>query len=146
MPTPEELEENVKLVRMLVGDTEGCMFYPMMEDEDILTFLKFEKWNVLRAAKRTAISIAFMLASVPTRERTYDSEVWNEHAKTYKSILDKFLDDTHSLNIPNDVIPYAAGISKSDVAAYRDAPDTNRSPLSQITHCNAWWTRINTIK
>lgn len=142
MPTPVEKEEYVKLVRILVGDTNSCMFYPMVDDDDILTLLELEKWNILRGAKRVAITIAFMLSSYPTRERSYDVEVWNEFAKSYKNVLDTFINDAHSLNIPNDVIPYAAGISKEDVSKYRGHPDTNRSPLSQITPCNEWWTKL----
>lgn len=142
-PTPEEIAEMVTLVRILVGDTPGSIFYPIMSDEDITAILKFENWNVLRAARRVAISIAFQLTSTSTRERSGDIEVWNSSAMEYQRVLNQFLDESNGANLPSDLIPYAAGISKSDVCASNNDPDKNRSPLSQITPCLAWWTRVD---
>ena len=140
MPAPENINDKISLVRILVGDTTGSIFYPMVSDGEIITMLNFEGDNILRSAKRIATTIAFLLSNHQTREKTYDIEVWNESCKAYKDVLDLFINDNSSLNIPNGLVPYAAGISESDYKGYRDNPDTRRSSLSQITHCGSWWT------
>lgn len=139
--TEEELEK-IALVRLLVGDVEASIFYPILTDEDIAKLLKLEGWNVLKAARRAAITIAFSLSSFPYRERTGNIEVWNNASIEYKKVLDMFIDESGAVNLPASLIPYAAGISKEDVARANCNPDRNRSPLARITPCLDWWTSV----
>lgn len=139
-PTEQELDDMIQIIRVLVGDTESSMFYPLMSDEDIISMLKVERYNVLKAAKRSATTIAFLLATSNTRERIVDIDVFNEASTAYKEVLELFIKDVGNMNLPNALLPYAAGISKEDYCKSIRNPDTKRSPLAQITPCNAWWT------
>lgn len=136
----EEMQDLIELVRILIGDTEGSLFYPMLEDKEIVSILKLEDCNVLRAARRAATTIAFLLATTATRERTGDIERFNEASTAYKAVLDAFLSESGSLSLPNHLVPYAAGISHADYCKSVNNTDTRRSPLAQITPCNSWWT------
>ena len=139
--TPEE-EAKVDLVRILVGDITQSIFYPIVTDEEIAQLLELENWDVLRAARRVATTIAFVLASTPYRERTGNIEVWNNASMEYKKVLDQFLKESGQSTLPALLRPYAAGISKADIDKYINDPDVQRSPLAQITPCLAWWTRV----
>lgn len=139
--TPEQ-EAKIKLVRILVGDTEGSIFYPALSDEEYYYILELNDWNVYRAARRIAMSIAFQLSGFTYRERTGDIEVWNNASLQYLKVLQLLLDDDSPVNLPADILPYAAGISKIDVNASNCNPDKNRSPLARISPCIAWWTNV----
>lgn len=141
-PTEQEIEEMVALVRILIGDVESSIFYPLLTDEDIEALLRLENYNVLRAARRAAISVSFFLSQSYQKERTGDIEVVNNASAEYRKVLDKFIDDYSQNALPADLLPYAAGISKADYCAYNNDPDTLKSPLEQITPCLAWWTRV----
>ena len=140
-PTPEQ-EQKMNLIRVLVGDTEGSMFYPILTDAQYYDLLQFEKWDVYRAARRAGISISLHLAQETYRERTGDIEVWNNASIEYRKALSDFLDNKGVTNLPSLIRPYASGISKADMCKYLNDPDTARSPLSQISPCVAWWTRV----
>lgn len=141
-PTPEEITEKILLVRILIGDLPASIFYPLLSDAEIEALLRLENWDVKRAARRAAISAAFYLSGWSTRERAGEIEVWNSAAVEYKKVLNQFLDESNALSLPDDIVAYAAGISKSDVCAHNNNPDTNRSPLARITPCLAWWTKV----
>lgn len=138
----EEQLEKIAMVRLLIGDVEGSIFYPILSDEEIVRYLILENWDVMRAARRAATTVAFMLSTVSYRERTGDLEVWNNASIEYRKVLEMFLDESGSANLPANLKPYAAGISVSDVEAANCNPDRNRSPLARITPCLAWWTRV----
>lgn len=137
--TPEEKELRIKQVRLLIGDTEASIFYPIFTDEEIQMYLELENWNVLRAARRAATGAAFILSTVSYRERTGDIEVWNNASIQYLRVLESFINDKGSFSLPEGIIPYAAGISKADVCAANMNPDRVRSPLAQIRTCDEWW-------
>lgn len=139
--TPEQ-EAKIKLVRILVGDTEASIFYPALTDEEYYNLLELTNWNVYAAARRAAMSIAFQLSGFSYRERAGNVEVWNNASLQYLRVLQMFLDDESPINLPPDILPYAAGISKMDVMMSNCNPDKNRSPLAQITPCVAWWTNV----
>lgn len=140
--TPEEIEDLVALVRVLVGDVPASIFYPVLSDEEILTILYMEKCNVKRAARRVAMSIAFFMSTTSYKERTGNIEVINNASLQYQKVLSMFLTESGYNNLPDDIVPYAAGISVRDICASRADRDLNRSPLAQITPCLAWWTDV----
>lgn len=143
IPTEQELEDKVRLVRILIGDVEESIFYPLLSTEDIVRLLILEDYNVLRAARRAAISAAFAISFFTYKERTGDIEVINNASLEYKKVLDLFLNEYNSFSLPADLKPFAAGISKTDACLYKNNPDSNLSPLAQITPCLAWWTRVD---
>lgn len=140
--TPEQ-QAKIDLVRILVGDTPGSIFYPSLTDEQYYAVLELENWDVKRASRRIAISISLILSQVSYRERTDDIEVWNNASIEYRKALENLLDDSGSISLPNGLNPYTAGISREDVCKYINDPDIIRSPLAQISPCVAWWTRMD---
>lgn len=140
--TEEEKKDLVALVRVLIGDVEGSVFFPILSDEEIESLLEIEDWNPMKAARRAAMSIAFMLSTNNYKERTDEIEVVNMAASEYRKVLSMFLDSSGSVNLPSDIRPYAAGISKSDYCKSTNSCDIRRSPLVQITPCLNWWTNV----
>lgn len=139
--TPEQ-QAKIDLVRILVGDSPGSIFYPVLSDEQYYAILELENWDVKKAARRIAVSISLVLSQVSYRERTDDIEVWNNASIEYRKSLENLLDDKGSINLPESLKPYAAGISREDICDQIMNPDLYRSPLAQISPCAAWWTRI----
>lgn len=137
-PTPEQ-QAKIDLVRLLVGDTPGSIFYPIMTDDEYYLILEFYNWDVMKAARRIAISISLKLSQTSTRERTGDIEVWNSAATEYAKALDAFLNDP--INLPDRIKPFVGGISKEQICEWNNNPDAVRSPLTQISPCAAWWTK-----
>jgi len=138
-----EQQAKINITRILIGDSTGSIFYPILTDEEYFAILELEHWDVKRAARRAGLSISMQLTMLPYRERTGDIEVWNNASLAYYKALQDFLDDSSPYTLPPDLIPYAAGISRADVEASNCNPDKNRSPLAQITPCTAWWTRVD---
>lgn len=142
--TPEQ-QAKIDLVRIIVGDAPGSIFYPALSDEQYYAILEFENWDVKKAARRIAISISLILSQVSYRERTDDIEVWNNASIEYRKALENLLDDKGSINLPDSIAPYTAGISREDICDYINNPDMVRSPLAQISPCIAWWTRLDRL-
>lgn len=136
-------EEDIYMVRLLIGDIPQSVFYPLLQDDDIVALLTLENGNILRAARRAAITAAFLMSTQNYRERCSDIEVWNNASIEYRKVLEAFIKESGEVNLPHNLKPYAAGISVADVNAANNNPDRNRSPLSQISPCIAWWTRVN---
>lgn len=141
-PTEEELEEMVLLVRLLVGDLQGSIFFPVMSDGEIEKILKLEKYNVQRAARRVAMGIAFYLTTTNYKERTGDIEVINNASIQYGRVLRDFIKDGGQKDLPDDLNPYVGGASIRDICRHINDPDVYRSPLVQISPCVAWWTDV----
>jgi hypothetical protein len=112
-----------------------------MSDEEYYAILTLYNWDVMKAARRIAISISMMLSMVNYRERTGDIEVWNNASIEYKKGLNQFLEE-NATTLPDGLLPYAGGISKADICANNSNPDFARSPLTQISPCAAWWTTV----
>lgn len=126
----------VEQVRLLCGDTVGSPFYQMLTDEEVQFFLDLNGQNVMAAARQAAISISMQLAGWTTRERTGDIEVWSSLSTQYLKALENLINDTSAGNLPNGLMPYASGISWSDMCANNANPDNVRSPLTQIQVCD----------
>lgn len=123
-------------VRLLIGDVPSSPFYQLFTDEEIQYFLDLNNGNIRLAARMAAISASFQLAGWSTRERTGDIEVWSSLSSNYLKALD-YLINNPTDNIPNGLIPWAGGISKSEVCANDRNPDTVQSPLNNIYTCDA---------
>lgn len=114
-------------VRLMVGD-----IYPDMEilsDSEYDYYLTKNNNNINRSAIDAAWAICFKLSRW-TRERTGDIEVYgSEWARNFKAVLLEFIRN------PNTVVslamPYAGGISKSDMAA-NDADADNARPEAYL--------------
>lgn len=127
---------DVEKVRVLIGDTEGSPFYQLFTDEEIQAFLDMTGGNVMQAARLAAIAASMQLAGWTTRERTGDIEVWSSLSTQYLKALENLIKDTSSATLPNGLMPYAAGISWSDVCANNNNPDNVRPALTKIQVCD----------
>ena len=132
--------DKVELVRILVGDTEGSLFYPALSDDQYQKILEMEGWSVRRAVRRVATTIAFQLSTYSTRERTADIEVGNSASTSYREVLDLLIrGGSDAFDLPELINVYAAGISIKDYCLSNNNPDKKRSALSQISPCISWW-------
>lgn len=126
----------IEQIRVLVGDTESSPFYPQLSDDQIQGLLDLSNNNIFAAARLAAISISMAIAGYSKEERTGDITVINDYARNYLRALDYLINSPISL-IPSGLIPWAGGISKSEVCANDRNPDTVQSPLNNIYTCDA---------
>lgn len=127
---------SVEQVRLLIGDIPTSPFYQLFDDESIQFFLDQNNGNVQLAARMAAISASFQLAGWSSRERTGDIEVWSNLSTQYLKALENLINNPIS-SIPNGMMPWAGGISWSDICANNNDPDNVRSPLTQIKTCDS---------
>jgi len=115
----------VEMVRFIIADSEGGKFYPMLSDEQIEDALVLYNNDIRKAASFCAGVVIRILAQKSTKEVYGDIEVWAEDRKLYLESL-KLLQNDPSITIPANFIPYAAGISVSDMGASSDDVDNPR--------------------
>jgi len=128
---------DIETVRLLVGDTSTSPFYQLFTDEEIQQFLDLNGGNVRQAARMAAIAASMQLAGWTSRERVGDIEVWSNLSTQYLKALENLINDISSASIPNGLMPYASGISWSDICTNNANPDNVRSPLTQIKVCDS---------
>lgn len=106
-------------IRLNVGDIWPDM--EMLSDEEYEYFLQLCENNVNRATMYAARSILFKIARM-VRERTGDIEVYGgDWFTNYMKALELILKDPNiSISL---AVPYAGGISVSDMEANRCNPD-----------------------
>lgn len=108
-------------VRLNVGDIWPDM--EILHDEDYQYFLDKNNGNENRASIDAARAILFALTRM-MRERTGDIEVYgSDWFNNYRKALEMLIKDPNlSLSI---AMPYAGGISRSDMCANDSNPDNN---------------------
>lgn len=126
---------DIEKVRLLIGDVSTSPFYMLFTDIEIQEFLDLNGGNVLQAARMAAIAASMQLAGYSTRERTGDIEVWNSLSTQYLKALQNLIDTPTGYTLPSGLMPYAAGISWTDVCANNNDTDNVRPPLTQIKVC-----------
>ena len=113
----------IEQVRLNVGDTDAE--FQILPDDTYQWLLDKYSNNVNRSSLDAAKFILFELTKFPTRERTGQIEVWNEWVNAYRKALELFIKDPNlTTMVP---MPYAGGISKSDMKA-NDSSDDNVRP------------------
>lgn len=119
----------IEQVRWRYGDTPVNPFYPVLSDEEISDSLSKFNNNVDSAVQECAQAAAFYMACRNNREYVGEVEIWNEAGKNYKEVL-KTLIAGFKGKIPNGVMPYAAGVSLSDIDSSFSDPD---KPIPALT-------------
>lgn len=127
---------DVEVVRLLIGLTPANPFHDYMSDEEIQWFIDYHSGNLVMAAQMAAISLSMALTSVNSREITGDIHVYNDISRAYVKALENFISDANSINIPNGIKPYAAGISYKDICENNSNSDNVRPPLVGIRICD----------
>ena len=127
----------VQRIRWIIADAEGGKFYPILTDEQIEDALETFNNNVLKTASFCAGAVIRELSQKSTKEVYGDVEVWAEDRKLYLESL-KQLQADPSIAIPSSFLPYAAGISVSDMetsAADEDNPKRSSYLYTNTTEC-----------
>lgn len=123
MPYTNDPQNNpVDRIRLNVGDIWDDMEY--LTDADYQYFLEAAAGNEKRATMDAVRAILFKLTRM-TRERTGDIEVYGgDWFSNYMKALQLILKDPNiSISL---AVPYAGGISRSDMQANRCDPDNFR--------------------
>lgn len=109
------------------------MFYPLFDDEEWEYFLSQKNDDPLQAARLAAGAAYFKFATYSTKEKTGDIEVWNNAFQGYKDAINSFFkDQTLFPLMPNGAVPYAAGISASDLNDDINNTDKVKTPFDDI--------------
>ena len=102
-------------------------FYPLFTDEEWQFFLDQANDDPLKAARSAAKSSFFKFATLNSKEKYGDVEAWNNAYQSYKDAVYTFANDTSLFGlVPNGAMPYAAGVSVSDLEASRADVDNPR--------------------
>lgn len=122
----------VDALRILVGD--AFEDFEILDDATYQYFLDKNDGDVNKAAIDAAKLIRFQIAKAPYRERAGQYEVWDKFADLYTAALNDLIDGDNGLAsfVP---IPWAGGISKSDMLANRMNPDRVALCLPRLTTC-----------
>lgn len=128
-------EEQIMLIRLLIGDTPASPLYPLFTDDELQQFLDMSKGNVMRAARYAAISASLVLAGYNTWETTGDISVRNNIASNYLAALRYFISDG-SKDIPEGLMPWSAGTNRLEVCAMARDPNIDKSKLLSIYLCD----------
>ena len=126
---------DIEKIRLLIGDTPTSPFYQLFTDDEIQAFIDMTG-TILQAARMAAIAASMQLAGWSSRERTGDIEVWSNLSTQYLKALDNFIKDSSATTLPNGLMPYAAGISWTDVDANNANLDNVRLGLARIQVCD----------
>ena len=112
---------NIEKVRLQTGDRVEPYF---ILDDEIEAFLEEYNNSVRKTSVQVASCILFYLAANPSvyRERTGEEEVFtSDPFKAYKEALITYIKNPHIFL--EGIMPYAAGITKSDQLIYTSNPD-----------------------
>lgn len=102
------LEDDILKVRVIVGDSEGNPFYPLLPDSSYEQFLETTNNDIMQAARLAAISISFMISGWNSREQIGDLSFSNDFAKNYLNVLKTFLSNPNLITIPQGLFPWSA--------------------------------------
>jgi len=127
--------EPILVVRLRIGDTEGSPFYQILTDEQIQYFLDLHNGDILAASRDAALAILMQLSGVATRERVGDVEVWRS-VDAYLSAL-KFIISNPTNVLPNGLMPWSGGISKTEMCLNNSNPDLVKFELENIRTCDS---------
>lgn len=129
--TNDPANNPIDRVRLLVGDV--FTDFEILDDNTYQYFLDKYEGDEMSAAIAAAKVIKFQIAKTPTREKAGNYEVWSEFAERYTDALDDLIDKGEtSLYV---AIPYAGGISRSDMLRNNVNKDVVRLCLPRISGC-----------
>lgn len=114
---------NIEMVRLNVGDRVEPYF---LSDSEIESFLLLSNDNVRKTSVKVATCILGYLAANPSvyRERTGEEEVYTtDPFKAYKEFLQLYIKNPQMYL--DGIMPYAAGLTKSDAAIYNSDKNNN---------------------
>ena len=130
------IEEKIKLVRLLVGDIQSSDFYPLFDDEEIVSFLDLGKGDVTKSAIYAAHSASLLLSGFNTMEKIGDITMRNETASNYLKALKSLISSVDKLGDSKVYVPWGLGISVQEIKQYARNPDHYISPILKVHTCD----------
>ena len=119
-------------VRILVGDVFED--FEILDDITYNYFIQKYPNDEMAAALAAAKLIRFQIARMPTRETAGKYEVWNDFAALYTAALGDLISGNEGASL-YVAMPYAGGISRSDMYRNNISPDVVRLCLPRIDGC-----------
>lgn len=130
-------EDKIKLIRLRIGDVPGSPFYPLFTDEEYQLMLDAVGGDVDKATIMAAISGAFQVSGISSREMIDDLQIENQIASNYMKAL-QFLVNNPVVRIPSGLMPWVAP-DNSGACALREVsnlscPDCHK-PTGELIPC-----------
>ncbi len=113
----------VKAIRIELGDTSPE--FPIMSDDEYRYFLDKNDWSIRRAALDAAKSMMLKLSMRTDETVDIFSIKGSGAAKQFMQALQMYISNPDLNPIYQNAMPYAGGISKSDMEANDSNPDNN---------------------
>ena len=113
----------IKALRIELGDTD--VNFPIMSDEEYRYFLDKNDWVVRRSCLDAAKSMLMKLSLRPDESVDIFSIKGSSSAKQFMQALQMYISNPDLNPIYTNAMPYAGGISKSDMAANDANTDNN---------------------
>lgn len=126
--------QKIALIKLVIGDIPSNPFYPMFQDSDYQTFLDYNNGVVQRSIRMAAVGAAMMLATMNYREQVGDEQIWSNVSRDYQKALEALISDDAINNLPDGMMPYAAGISLEDMLKNNWDWDNVRPELTRINN------------
>jgi hypothetical protein len=114
---------SVKAVRIELGDTSPE--FPIMSDDEIRYFLDKSDWSVRRASLDTAKSMLMKLSLRSDESVDIFSIKGTGTAKQFMQALQAYIKNPDLNPVYQTLLPYAGGISKSDMETNNSLLDNN---------------------
>lgn len=113
---------SVQEIRYILGDTSDL---PVMSDQEICWFLDKNSGNLNRTALDVAKTMLFKLSMQSAETVDIFSINGSKAAAQYMQALKMYIKDPSLNPFIQNAVPYAGGISKSDMLANDSNADTN---------------------
>ena len=113
---------SVQEIRYILGDTSDL---PVMSDQEICWFLDKNEGNINRTAMDVAKTMLFKLSMQSSETVDIFSINGAKAATQYMAALKMYIKDPSLNPFIQNAMPYAGGISKSDMQANDAEPDNN---------------------
>lgn len=113
---------SVQEIRYILGDTSDL---PVMSDQEICWFLDKNSGNLNRTALDVAKTMLFKLSMQSAETVDIFSINGSKAAAQYMEALKMYIKDPSLNPFIQNAVPYAGGISKSDMLANDSNADTN---------------------
>lgn len=113
----------IRALRIELGDTD--LQFPIMSDEEYRYFLDKNEWSIRRSSLDAAKSMLMKLSLRPDESVDIFSIRGSTAAKQFMQALQMYISNPELNPIYTNAMPYAGGISKSDMAANDANLDNN---------------------
>lgn len=113
----------IKAIRIELGDTSPE--FPILSDDEYRYFLDKNDWSIRRAAMDAAKSMMLKLSMRPNESVDVFSINGTGTAKQFMQALQMYISNPDLNPIYQNAMPYAGGISKSDMDANDADLDNN---------------------